>query len=282
MKIIKKVYTEERSLFSQSNLIVDECLFESSIGESPLKECNNIEVNNSTFNIRYPLWHSNNVKIKNCCFSINTRAPFWYNKNINFYDCSIQSPKALREVVDGLIINCNIIGSEFGWNIRKFNIIDSAIETEYGFMNSSDLDIQNIKYSGKYSFQYVTNSTIKDSILDTKDAFWHSKNLTVINSVINGEYLGWYSENLHLINCTIKGTQPLCYCKNLVLTNCTMIDCDLAFEYSNVTATINSTIDSIKNPLDSTIKSLGIKEVILDEFRKDSGNIVLEDYKKEE
>ena len=282
MKVQKQIYSEERSLFGISNLVVEECLFQSTIGESPIKECCDIEVINSTFDIRYPFWHSNNVRIEKCDFSINTRAPFWYNKNINLYNSIINSPKALREVVDGLIVNCDIVSNEFGWNVKQFTIMDSNLESEYAFLNSSSLDINHINFKGKYSFQYVKNSTIRDSILNTKDAFWHSSNVTVINCEINGEYLGWYSENLHLINCKIKGTQPLCYCKNLVLTNCIMIDCDKAFEYSNVEATINSTIDSIKNPLDSNIKALEIKEIILDEFRKDTHNIVIEEYKKEE
>lgn len=282
MKVQKQKYQEERSLFGLNNLIVEECLFQSEIGESPLKECHDVEVINSTFDIRYPLWHSNQVRVDHCTFSVNTRAPFWYNKNINFYNSKIDSPKALREVNTGLIVNSQIKSSEFGWNIENFKVSDSQIESEYAFLNSKALEINNINFSGKYSFQYVTNSTIKDSVLNTKDAFWHTKNLTVINCEINGEYLGWYSENLHLINCKIKGTQPLCYCKNLVLTNCTMVDCDLAFEYSNVNGTINSVIDSIKNPLDSNISCLGVKEVILDEFRKDSGNVIIKfDYKEE-
>lgn len=116
---------------------------------------------------------------------------------------------------------------------------------------------------GKYSFQYTKDVTIENSSLDTKDAFWHSKNVTVKNSTVKGEYLGWYSDHLTLINCKIIGTQPLCYCKNLKLVNCEMIDTDLAFEYSDVEATIKGTIDSIKNPKSGHIKVDKIKELIL-------------------
>ena len=98
---------------------------------------------------------------------------------------------------------------------------------------------------GKYSFQYTENCIIKNSYLDTKDAFWHSKNVTVINSVVKGEYLAWYSENLKLINCKIIGTQPLCYAET-VLENCEMIDCDLAFEKSEVMASIKGILGKDK------------------------------------
>lgn len=70
-----------------------------------------------------------------------------------------------------------------------------------------------MNFTGKYSFQYVENAEITNSVLDTKDAFWHCKNVTVRDSIVKGEYLAWYSENLTFINCKIMGTQPLCYCK---------------------------------------------------------------------
>ena len=125
------------------------------------------------------------------------------------------------------------------------------------------MELSQFELNGKYSFQYVENTRIIDSVLNTKDAFWHSKNVTVINSVVNGEYLGWYSENLRLIDCKIVGTQPLCYCKGLVLENCEMIDADLAFENSEVQATITNKIHSVKNPKNGKIRAAGYGEIIL-------------------
>ena len=98
--------------------------------------------------------------------------------------------------------------------------------------------------------------------MDTKDAFWHSKNALVKNSVIKGEYLGWFSAGLTLINCKIIGTQPLCYCKNLKLVDCEMVDADLAFEYSDVVATIKGSVDSIKNPRSGKITVEKVSEII--------------------
>lgn len=275
-KLVNQRYREERSLFGCSDIELYDCLFESSVGESPIKESNDVIIRNSQFSMRYPIWHSTNIKIYNTLFDITSRAPFWYTFNLNIYDSKIESPKALRECVDGLISNTSVESAEFGWKIKKFSFIDSTIEGEYAFWESSELDLNNIKFSGKYSFQYVKNTTIRDSILDTKDAFWHSENVTVINSIVKGEYLGWYSKGLHLINCKIIGTQPLCYCENLKLTNCTMEECDLAFEYSSIDCDVNSTIDSIKNPLSGKISSLGIKEIIIDENNRALEEVVIE------
>ena len=48
------------------------------------------------------------------------------------------------------------------------------------------------------------------------------------------------------------------------------------------TIPIHSVIDSIKNPLDSNISCLGVKEVIFDEFRKDTGKVIIDFISKEE
>ena len=117
---------------------------------------------------------------------------------------------------------------------------------------------------GKYSFQYVENVTIENSVLDTKDAFWHSKGVTVKNSTVKGEYLGWYSEGLTLIRCRIEGTQPLCYCKNLTLVDCTMEGCDLSFENSEVNATISGFVHSIKSPAAGRIEVNSVGEIVYD------------------
>ncbi|MFR9189351.1 MAG: cyclophilin-like fold protein [Anaerotruncus massiliensis (ex Togo et al. 2019)] len=102
-------------------------------------------------------------------------------------------------------------------------------------------------------------------MLDTKDAFWHARNVTVKDSVVKGEYLAWYSDGLTLINCKIIGTQPLCYCKNLKLVDCEMTGTDLAFEKSDVDATITTPVASIKNPRSGRILAPAVGEIILDD-----------------
>ena len=139
---------------------------------------------------------------------------------------------------------------------------DSDIESEYLFFDSRDVKLERVKMKGKYSFQYMKNLEITDSVLDTKDAFGHSENVTVRNSVVKGEYLAWFSDGLTLIDCKIIGTQPLCYCKNLKLINCTMEDTDLAFEYSDVEADVRGHVISVKNPKSGIISVDSVGEII--------------------
>ena len=138
-------------------------------------------------------------------------------------------------------------------------------ESEYFMMRSFGLRFTNVRMKGKYSFQYIENSVFENCTFDTKDAFWHAKNITVRNSVVKGEYLAWYCENVTFENCKIIGTQPLCYCKGLKLINCEMEGCDLAFERSEVEATITTPVISIKNPLrGSRITVPAVGEIIRD------------------
>ena len=134
-------------------------------------------------------------------------------------------------------------------------------------LQATNLNMKHSSLVGKYSFQYIENSTFEDCNFDTKDAFWHAKNIVVRNSVVKGEYLAWYSENITFENCTIIGTQPLCYCKGLKLINCTMIDCDLSFEKSEVEADIVGEITSVKNVYSGYVKADSIGEIIVDDER---------------
>ena len=261
------VLDEERALYGLDGARVENCRFEGPAdGESALKECRNVEIENCDFLLRYPLWHVTNAEMSDSRMTETCRAAMWYDKNLKIRNCVLGGIKALRECDDTEISGTEIISVEFGWFCRGVKVSDSKLTSEYPFMRCRDMEIDNLTMKGKYSFQYVENCTIRNSYLDTKDAFWHSKNVTVYDSVIKGEYLAWYSENLRLVRCKIIGTQPLCYCKGLILEDCEMVDCDLSFERSEVRATVRGEIMSVKNPITGYIKADSIGEVILDEY----------------
>ena len=256
---------EERALYGISDALVKNCVFAGEAdGESARKETSGLRVEYCEFKLRYPMWHMSDSVIESCNFTDTCRAPFWYDNNLKIYESQINGTKAVRECENIKLGGCEVNSEEFGWFCRELKFLDGKLTSSYPFLMSKNILLSDIELKGKYSFQYVEDSKISDSVLDTKDAFWHSKNVKVVNSVVKGEYLGWYSENLHLVGCKIIGTQPLCYCKGLVLENCEMIDTDLAFEKSEVQATVRSNIDSIKNPKSGIIRAAGYGEIILD------------------
>lgn len=261
-----KIFDEERALYGSHELIVHNCSFDGPAdGESAFKECTDITAEHCFFNLRYPFWHVHGLKISDSEMTENCRASLWYSDHIEITGTKMHGIKALRECSDVLIRDCDIISPEFGWSTRGIRMEDTTAVSEYFMMRSEDITFRNVTFTGKYSFQYIKNAVFENCTFDTKDAFWHGENILVRNSVVKGEYLAWYSNGLTFENCKIIGTQPLCYCKNLKLIHCEMIDCDLAFEKSEVEAQIITSVVSIKNPLSGTISVPAVGEIIRDD-----------------
>lgn len=263
--ITNKTFDEERALYGANELVLKDCNFDGPAdGESALKEGENITVLNCFFNLRYPFWHDNSLKIDGSEMTTLCRAALWYSHNIEITNTKLHGIKAMRECSNIRMQGCDIISPEFGWSVYDMEMKDCTAESEYFMMRSNHLAFRNVQMKGKYSFQYIEDSVFENCTFDTKDAFWHGKNIIVRNSIVKGEYLAWYSENITFENCKIIGTQPLCYCKNLRLVNCEMIDTDLSFERSEVEATLTAPIVSIKNPLSGHIRVPAVGEIIMD------------------
>ena len=261
-----RVFDEERALYGSRRAEVKSCRFDGPAdGESALKECRDVTVENCFFNLRYPFWHDEHLTISGCELTELCRAALWYSEDIHIKDSKLHGIKALRECANVVIENSDIISPEFGWSVRGIKMSGSHAESEYFMLRSDHLEFDHVTLKGKYSFQYITDSVFTDCDFDTKDAFWHARNVLVKDSVIKGEYLAWYCENVTFENCTIIGTQPLCYCKGLKLINCRMIDTDLAFEKSEVDANITTFVDSVKNPKSGLIRIPEIGEIIMDD-----------------
>lgn len=275
MKIIEnKTFDEERALYGSHGLLVKNTKFDGPAdGESAFKECSDITTERCFFNLRYLFWYTHGLKISDCEITELCRAALWYSDHIEISGTKMHGIKALRECSDVIIRDCDIISPEFGWSTRGIRMENTTAESEYFMMRSEDITFRNVTFKGKYSFQYIKNAVFENCSFETKDAFWHGENITVRNSVVKGEYLAWYSNGLTLENCKIIGTQPFCYCINLKLINCEMIDCDLAFEKSEVEATVTTPVISIKNPLSGTICVPSVGEIIRDD-ENSKGKIV--------
>ena len=265
-RITGQTFDTERALYGENNIYVYNCTFDGPAdGESAFKECRDITADGCRFHLRYPFWHNDGLKITDSEMYDTCRAPLWYSEHIHICNSKLYGVKALRECSDVKLEKCDIVSPEFGWSVDGVTVNGCLAEGEYLFMRSNDLHFEDFRMKGKYSFQYIENAYFENCIFDTKDAFWHAKNIYVKNCTIKGEYLAWYCEDVTFENCTISGTQPLCYCKGLRLINCQMIDADLAFEKSEVEASITSSVISIKNPLSGTITVPSVGEVIMDE-----------------
>lgn len=258
-------FDEERALYGLANAELHGVRFAGPAdGESALKECSNVSIDNTFFELRYPLWHSNEIKLRDSTLTDTCRAALWYTTNVTIEHSKLLGIKALRECDTVTIANSEIASEEFGWSSSNVVLHNSSLTSEYAFLHGRNLCLVDCEFTGKYSFQYVDELVIEGGTFDTKDAFWHSRNVTVRNATIKGEYLGWYSEGLTLENCRIEGTQPFVRCKNLTLINCEMVGCDLAFEGSDVQAIVRGHVDSIRDPKSGRIYVESVGEVVHD------------------
>ncbi len=278
MEIISnKMFGEERALYGSDGLVLRNCTFDGpEDGESALKECRDIDADRCFFNLRYPFWHDNKLKIANSEMTELCRAALWYSAEIEITDTKLHGIKALRECRQVKMTRCDVDSPEFGWSVHNIEMEHCVAKSEYFMMRSDSLNFRDVELEGKYSFQYIHDSIFDGCRFDTKDAFWHAKNVVVKNSVVKGEYLAWYCENVTFENCKIIGTQPLCYCKGLKLIQCELEDADLCFEKSEVDATITTPVISIKNPLSGRILVPSAGEVIRDD-NQSGGEVIFVD-----
>ena len=278
MQVIRNAqFGGERPLFASHDLHLDHVTILA--GESAIKECSNIIATYCRFEGNYPFWHVHGFVIDHCFFDTGGRSALWYSDHLKMTDTRIDAPKMFREMTDIEIENVVMTDAdEMFWRCKRINIRNLKMNGgTYPFMFSEDIHVDGLDTDSKYVFQYARNVELRNARITTKDAFWETENVTVYNSELNGEYLGWHSRNLRLVNCHITGEQPLCYADGLVLENCTFgPDCDRAFEYSTVQATISGPIGGIKNPLSGHIVAAGYGQIILDENMKAPGNCRLE------
>ena len=275
-RVANAVYGGERPLYAKKDLIIDKVTFLE--GESAVKECADLEVRDCRFEGKYPLWCCRNTVVTGCNFTETARAAIWYSQDMDMSRCVVSAPKMFREMDRLKLRDCCFTNAEETlWDCRGLEMEDCRFEgATYIYMRCSDIVGRNIHVEGRYAFQYARNVEIHDSILDTKDSLWEAENVTIYDSTISGEYIGWYSRNLRLVRCHLAGTQPLCYADGLVLEDCTMApDADLAFEYSDVRATIRGGVTSIKNPRSGFIHADSISQIILDDNMKAPGNCVI-------
>nr|WP_300842466.1 DUF3737 family protein [uncultured Acetatifactor sp.] len=262
-EVNQQFLTGERAMFQASDCRISYCTFAD--GESPLKESGNLEIDNTLFKWKYPLWYCKNVIMKDSTLFDMARAGIWYTENISIADTIIEAPKTFRRTKGIRLRNVDMPNAaETLWNCRDIEMERVMAKGDYFAMNSSNIVAENFDLVGNYSFDGCSNVEIHNSRLLSKDAFWNAENVTVYDSFISGEYLGWNSRNITLINCTIESLQGMCYIDNLVMKNCRLMNTNLAFEYSQADVEIIGSVDSVFNPKGGIIRADRIGELILD------------------
>ena len=99
MRIIQnETFDQERALYGVRDTQVENCRFDGPAdGESAFKECRNVAAVDCYFNLRYPFWHDDGVKIENSHMTEGCRAALWYCENVSIRNSRLHGNKALRE-----------------------------------------------------------------------------------------------------------------------------------------------------------------------------------------
>ena len=262
-EIVQQFLSGERALYDTHDARIRYCTFAD--GESPLKECSDLEIDNCLFKWKYPLWYTRNVKMTNCSLFDMAKAGIWYVDNISVSDTVIEAPKNFRRARGIVLKNVDFPNaSETLWSCQDIRMEQVTARGDYFAMNSRDIKAENFTLVGNYSFDGSENVEIRNSRLLSRDAFWNADNIVVYDSFISGEYLGWNSRNITLVNCTIESMQGMCYIDNLVMKNCRLINTNLAFEYAQADVEIVGQVDSVFNPKGGVIRADRIGELIMD------------------
>lgn len=273
-EIHQQFFCGERALFASKDLKIYDSVFDA--GESPLKESSGIELWDSMFKWKYPLWYCKHIKAHRCTWFEMARAGVWYTDDILVDDAVIEAPKNFRRCKDLTLKNVAMPNAaETLWHCDNVVLDNVNAKGDYFGMNCSNVKIDNFTLVGNYSFDGACNLEIHNARMLSKDAFWNTENVTVYDSFISGEYLGWNAKNLTLVNCTVESLQGMCYIDNLVMKNCKLINTTLAFEYSTVEADIPSHIDSVLNPSGGRIKADSIGELRIEKDRVDPSKTVI-------
>lgn len=262
-EINQQFLTGERALFQEKDSHISYCTFAD--GESPLKESSDLQIDNTLFRWKYPLWYSRNVDMRDCTLFDMARAGIWYTENIAVTDTIIEAPKNFRRSKGIILKNVSFPdASETLWNCENIQMDHVTAKGDYFAMNCRNVKATDFSLVGNYSFDGASDIEIRNSRMLSKDSFWNADNVTVYDSFISGEYLGWNSRNITLVNCTIESLQGMCYIDNLVMKNCRLINTNLAFEYSQADVEIVGSVDSVFNPRGGVIRADRIGELIMD------------------
>lgn len=279
MEVIKdREFGGERPLYKARGLRLEGVTIH--VGESSIKEAENIEAEGCTFEGKYVFWETDHFRVRNCHFTESARSSLWYSRDVLMTSCKVDAPKMFRRM-DGIKVRDTDFpnGEQYLWDCRDVDMDNVYIgNCDYAFMHSEDIRLDHYRQDGNYSFQYARNVEIHNAVINSKDAFWESENVTVCDSEINGEYLAWYGRNIRLVRCHLTGEQLLCYVDGLVLEDCTFgEDANLMFEYSTVNGNIKGDVTSIKNPTSGHLIVEGrCGEMIIDGNRKAPADAIVE------
>ena len=264
-EINQQVLTGERALFQGHDLHITNSTFVD--GESPLKHSQNVAIDHTIFKWKSPLWYTHHAKLNHTTWQPDAHAGIWYTQDMTMTNTTVRATKTFRHAQQLRLKNVDFSDAgETLWWCDDVQLDHVTVNGDYFGMNTNNVVAHNLKVTGNYVFDGGKNIEVHDSTFITHDAFWNCENVTIYNSTIIGEYLAWNAKNITFVDCWLESDQGLCYVDHLTMRNCSLINTDLSFEYcTDIDATIKTSIDSVKNPVNGQITAPKIGKIIFDD-----------------
>lgn len=267
-RIEDRVFDQEHALQNLSNTNLYDCIF--SGGAYALKDTHEISMDNCRFSGQYPLWNVRSFKLNDSRLMDTAVASLTNCENGKIIDSDIRGSRALQDSRNILLHDCSILSREFGRNCDGISLEECNIHAESILHESRNLRLDNVEIRGAAALQNAECIQIYNSFLNSANALQNCRNVTIVDSVLKGDLLGWNCENITLIGCRIQGMQPLCHCASLKLIDCVMDSSELAFEYSDVKASLIGHLGSVKNPRSGKIVADSVGQIVMDDETLDS------------
>ena len=269
-KIFNLTFKGNRILSNTNDKNYFKCVFYDGLYQ--FKNASNININNCTFFSKYSFWNTSNIAVENSLFERDTRAVFWYTNKLDIKNTKFLGAKIVNYSTYITVNNCNIISDFDFWNSTNAKFNSSNLYGDYFLYSSNDIEINDCKIESKQALQMCKNIKIYKTAIKSSDILWHAEDGFFENTYFSGKNIGWNSKNLTFNNCIFEGDTPFCYASNIIFNNCKFVNCEGAFENSEVFGTITGSLISIYKPkkLDITIKSNVIPDLIYNENYKDT------------
>lgn len=179
---------------------------------------------------------------------------------------SFDEERALYNLKDTEVINCNFVGEKDGesvlkearnivvkdcnfslryplWHNKKFVLENSKLDelSRAPIWYSIDGYIKNSNINSIKCLRECKNIKIEDSNIISQEFGWKCEDIILSHSNIESEYFMLDSKNVKLENVNFKGKYSFQYIKNLDISNCNLDTKDAFWHSENITVR-NSTI----------------------------------------
>lgn len=165
-----------------------------------------LEIQDSYFSdtSRAPIWYCQNVVLNNIkCYGVKAVREC---KNININNSYIESSEFcwLSDIIH--IEETTLFSEYAFLHSKNMDINRLSFKGKYSFQYVKDVRITNSYLDTKDAFWHSENVTVTNSIVKGEYLGWYSKNLTLIDCKIIGTQPLCYAKNLNLVNCEFIDT----------------------------------------------------------------------------